>query len=102
MSRFNANCNVICDNPYELDDVIDCNDAICPNCRSSDAVTRFDIVSGFAPGNCVVTCTVGKSTCGSAETGKPQYPSHPASSTATLSSVVATGRMIKGLETLAK
>ena len=42
---------------------------ICPNCRSNEAVISVSIVSGLAPGSCVVTRMVGKSTSGSAETG---------------------------------
>ena len=42
---------------------------ICPNWRSSGAVTSVAMVSGLAPGSCVVTWMVGKSTCGSDETG---------------------------------
>ena len=45
---------------------------ICPSCRSSGAVTRLAVVSGLAPGSCVVTWMVGKSTCGSEETGSSQ------------------------------
>ena len=33
------------------------------------AVISEATTSGLAPGSCVVTCTVGKSTCGSADTG---------------------------------
>ena len=45
---------------------------IWPNWRSSGAVTSAAMVSGLAPGSCVVTWMVGKSTCGSAETGSHQ------------------------------
>ena len=45
---------------------------IWPNWRSSGAVTSDAMVSGLAPGSCVVTWMVGKSTCGSAETGSHQ------------------------------
>ena len=48
------------------------SDGIWPSVRSSGAVTMFAIVSGLAPGSCVVTWMVGKSTCGSDATGKPQ------------------------------
>ncbi len=43
------------------------SEGICPNCRSSEAVTSEAIVSGLAPGSWVVTWIVGKSTCGSGE-----------------------------------
>ena len=42
---------------------------IWPSSRSSEAVTSVDMVCGLAPGSCVVTWIVGKSTCGSDETG---------------------------------
>ena len=42
---------------------------IWPNCRSSEAVISVATVSGPAPGSCVVTWMVGKSTVGRAETG---------------------------------
>ncbi len=68
MSRPSSNCSVIWLSPNELcDDMVD-SDGIWPNCRSSDAVTSDAIVSGLAPGSCVVTWMVGKSTCGSDET----------------------------------
>ena len=68
MSRSRLNCSVIWDSPNELCDDMAASDGICPNCRSSGAVTSVAIVSGLAPGSCVVTCTVGKSTCGSDDT----------------------------------
>ena len=55
--------------PNELVEFIADSDGICPSCRSSGAVISEAMTSGLAPGSCVVTCTVGKSTCGSAETG---------------------------------
>ena len=58
--------------PNELDEVIIDSAGICPNWRSSGAVTSAATVSGLAPGSCVVTWMVGKSTCGRAETGSHQ------------------------------
>ena len=43
--------------------------AIRPNCRSSGVATDEAIVSGLAPGNAAETWIVGKSTCGSEDTG---------------------------------
>ncbi len=40
-----------------------------PNARSSGAATLAAIVSGLAPGSDALTRIVGKSTCGSGETG---------------------------------
>ena len=69
MLRFRPNCRVIWLVPSELADVMVASPGICPNCRSRLAVTSVAIVSGLAPGSSVVTSIVGKSTCGSAETG---------------------------------
>jgi len=55
--------------PNELVEDIEASDWIWPNCRSREAVTSVDIVSGLAPGSSVVTSTVGKSTCGRDEIG---------------------------------
>ncbi len=55
--------------PSEDDEVIVCSAGIWPSWRSSGAVTSVAIVSGLAPGSCVVTWMVGKSTCGSDDTG---------------------------------
>ena len=89
---------MICENPNALcDDMVE-SDGICPNCRSSEAVTSDAIVSGLAPGSCVVTWMVGKSTCGKGETDRRMKPMTPARSTAKPSSVVATGRVMKGAD----
>ena len=40
-----------------------------PNCRSSGVATADAIVSGLAPGRLADTEMVGKSTCGSGDTG---------------------------------
>ena len=68
MSLSRLNCSVIWLSPKELCDDMLARAGICPNCRSSDAVTSDEIVSGLAPGNCVDTWMVGKSTCGNEET----------------------------------
>ena len=68
MSRSRLNCRVIWLRPKALCDDMAASDGIWPNCRSSEAVTSAAIVSGLAPGNWVVTCTVGKSTWGRDET----------------------------------
>ena len=69
MSRPRLNCSVIWLSPYELVEVIVVSAGICPNSRSSEAVTSVDMVCGLAPGSCVDTWMVGKSTCGSDDTG---------------------------------
>ena len=65
---------------------------IWPNWRSSGAVTVRAITSGLAPGYSVCTWMVGKSTCGSADSGRKLKPTRPASTIASISSEVATGR----------
>ena len=46
--------------------------AMRPNCRSSGVATDEAMVSGLAPGRLAFTWIVGKSTCGSGETGSKQ------------------------------
>ena len=72
MSRLSSNCSVIWLIPNELDDVIRASEGIWPKLRSSGAVTSDAMVSGLAPGSWVVTWMVGKSTCGSDDTGRPK------------------------------
>jgi hypothetical protein len=81
--------------PRLLDEVISVTDAIRPNCLSSGVATEEAIVSGLAPGSDADTDTVGKSTCGSGDTGRIRKATRPASAIAMVSSVVATGRLIK-------
>src|SRR5437016_727434 len=73
---------------------------MCPNWRSSGVATEEAIVSGLAPGNPALTEIVGKSICGSGETGKRRYAAAPAKRIATTSSVVATGRRMNGSDML--
>ena len=40
-----------------------------PSWRSSGAATAEAMISGLAPGKAAITVMVGKSTCGSGETG---------------------------------
>ncbi len=69
MLRFSSNCRVIWLVPSLDCEVIVASAGIWPNWRSSDAVISGATVSGLAPGSWVVTWMVGKSTCGSADTG---------------------------------
>src|SRR5271170_7503208 len=73
MSRFNSNCSVTCVPPSELVDVISVTAAMRPNWRSSGVATEDAMVSGLAPGRLACTLMVGKSTCGSGETGSKLY-----------------------------
>src|SRR5579872_3893676 len=98
MSRFKSNCSVMLVDPSALDEVISVTSAIRPNWRSSGVATDEAIVSGLAPGKPALTEMVGKSTCGSGETGSKRYAAVPAKVIATTRSVVATGLRINGSE----
>jgi len=98
MSRDSSNCSTIRELPSELDDVISVTPAMRPSARSSGVATVAAIVSGLAPGSDACTEIVGKSTCGSGETGSMKNAAMPASRTPIVSSVVATGRAMNGAE----
>ncbi len=72
--------------------------AMRPNWRSRGAATEVAMVSGSAPGRLALTEMVGKSTWGRGETGKNRKARMPARARPTVSSVVATGRLMKGAE----
>ena len=69
-----------------------------PSARSSGVATVAAMVSGLAPGKPACTEMVGKSTCGSGDTGSSRNAIAPASAMPSVSSVVATGRWMKGAE----
>jgi hypothetical protein len=94
--RLRSNWSVILLFPRVLDDIISVTDAMRLNWRSIGVATLEAMVSGLAPGSEALTEMVGKSTCGNGETGKIRNATEPAKATATISSVVATGRRIKG------
>src|ERR1700722_9778763 len=94
MSRFKSNCSVIDVVPSELADVISLTPAMCPNCRSSGVAIDDAIISALAPGKLAPTAIVGKSTCGSGDTGSTTNAIAPATATAIVSSVDATGLSI--------
>src|SRR5262249_21502173 len=100
MSRVRSNCSTICAEPTELFDVISVTPAMRVNCFSSGVATAAAITSGLAPGRLALTKMVGKSTSGSADTGKSVYASPPASVIATSSSEVRIGRLMNGVERL--
>src|ERR1700677_2976136 len=99
MFRLRSNWMVTEVLPSELDEVISVTPAICPNCRSSGVATEEAMISALAPGKPAPTEIVGKSTCGSGETGKTLKAIIPAIAIATVSSVVATGRRMNGSDT---
>ncbi len=69
MLRLRSNSSVICAVPSVFSDVIEVMPAIVENWRSSGAATETAIVSGLAPGYCVVTVMVGTSMRGMAAIG---------------------------------
>jgi hypothetical protein len=98
MSRESSNCRVTRVLPSELLEVISVTPAMRPSERSSGIATVAAIVSGLAPGSEADTEMVGKSTCGSGETGSSPKDSAPASATPAVRSAVATGRSMKSLD----
>src|SRR5271156_4356122 len=84
--------------PSVLEDVISVTPAIWPNCRSRGVATDDAIISALPPGKPALTEMVGKSTSGNGATGSTSKAIAPASATATVRSVVATGRRMKGAE----
>src|ERR1700732_2717796 len=70
MLRLRSNCKVTLVEPSELVEVISVTPAMRPNWRSSGVATEDAMVSGLAPGRLVPTLMVGKSTCGSGDTGR--------------------------------
>ncbi len=68
--RESSNCNVTLVDPVELTEVSCARPGMLENCRSSGVATFDAIVSGLAPGRLALTWMVGKSTFGSAATGR--------------------------------
>src|SRR5512143_2345209 len=100
MLRFRSNWIVMFVDPSEEVEVISVIPAIRPNCRSSGVATEDAIVSGEAPGSEEETLIVGKSIWGRGDTGSSLYAIAPARAIATVRSVVAIGRRMKGDERL--
>src|SRR6516165_2912279 len=100
MSRFRSNCSVTLVWPSVLDEVISLTDAIRLNWRSSGVATDEAMVSALAPGKFAPTAIVGKSTCGSGDTGRNRNATAPASAMAIVRRVVAIGRRMKGSDIL--
>ena len=92
------NCKVTRAEPSELDDVISVTSAIWPRWRSSGLATVVATSAGLAPGNVACTEMVGISTSGSGDTGSLKKAMTPAATNPNVSSVVATGRRMNGLE----
>src|ERR1700722_6888550 len=86
--------------PMLLEEVISVTPAMRPNWRSSGVATEDAMISGLAPGKPAPTEMVGKSTCGRAETGSSLKATAPARARAMVSSAVATGRRMNGVDKL--
>ncbi len=84
--------------PTVLIEVISVTPAMAPSARSSGVVRLVATVSGDAPGRLAETWMVGKSTLGSGDTGSFRKATRPASAMPMVSSVVATGRAMKGAD----
>ena len=70
MFRLRLNCTVIRPTPRPLTEVIESTPAMAANSRSSGVAIAAAMVLGLAPGKLVETVMVGKSTFGSAATGR--------------------------------
>jgi hypothetical protein len=91
---------VIDEAPSVLVDVNSVKPEICENCRSRGLVNEEATVTGSAPGKVAETESVGKSICGRGAIGNCGTQTRPSSVTAIISSVVAIGRSMKGVEKL--
>src|SRR5690242_21784755 len=94
------NCRLMRVEPSVLDDVISVTSAIWPRRRSSGLATVAAMSAGLAPGRLACTEMVGMSTSGSGETGSLKNAMAPATTSPSDSSVVATGRLMKGADRL--
>src|SRR5262249_33660026 len=99
--RARSNWIVMRVEPSEVREVSSVTPAISPSRRWSGAATVAAIVSGSAPGRLAVTLMVGKSTVGMLATGRKRKATAPTRNRPTASSVVPTGRRMKGSEKLA-
>src|SRR3981189_909216 len=77
MLRPMANCNWMLVEPSELVEVIWSRPAMTPSFRSSGAATVAAITEGSAPGRVADTRIIGKSTLGTAATGRSSYATPP-------------------------
>src|SRR5215470_17349602 len=97
MFRLRLNCTVMRPTPSPLTDVIESTPAMAANSFSSGVAIDAAMVEGLAPGMLVETEIVGKSTLGSAATGRNGYPASPTRTIASVSAVVITGRWMQSV-----
>ncbi len=96
--RSRVNCKEICVAPCTLVEDIDSMPAMVENCFSSGVATALAMVSGLAPGRAAETMIMGKSTLGRSLTGSFRKAMAPKTSSASISSVVITGRRMDNSE----
>src|SRR5262245_16724725 len=97
MLRLRLNCTVIRPTPSPLTEVIESTPAMVANSFSSGVAIEAAMVEGLAPGMLVETEIVGKSTLGSAATGRNGYPARPTRTIASVNAVVITGRWMQSV-----
>src|SRR5262245_57313617 len=95
--RLRLNCTVIRPTPSPLTEVIESTPAMAANSFSSGVAIEAAMVAGLAPGMLVETEIVGKSTFGSAATGRKGYPAKPTRTIASVNAVVITGRWMQSV-----
>ena len=93
-----SNCSVMRAEPSEDVEVISVTLAIWPRWRSRGLATVAATSAGLAPGRVACTMMVGMSTSGSGDTGSLKNAMTPATTSPRDSSVVPTGRRMKGAE----
>ena len=98
MLRLRLKTMVMFVRPSALVEVIESMPAMVLNCRSSGVATAAAMVSGLAPRRLAETWMVGKSTFGRSLTGSPRKAKSPKPRMASMTSVVITGRRMKGSE----
>src|SRR5580704_8414206 len=98
MLRDSSNWMVTLVEPSELTEVISVTPGIWENCRSSGWAMFEAVVSGLAPGSAALTWMVGKSTAGSAATGRFMNATIPNTRNAAAISDVAIGLRMNGAE----
>src|SRR5262245_55151013 len=97
MLRLRLNCTVIRPTPSPLTEVIESTPAMAENSFSNGVAIDAAMVEGLAPGILVETEMVGKSTFGSAATGRNGYPANPTRTIASVNAVVMTGRSMQSV-----
>src|SRR5476651_1058126 len=96
MSRSESNARITRVDPWLDELLMVVMPEIAPKDRSSGVATVDAITSGLAPGRLAETTITGKLICGSGDTGSKLKATPPSNMIARLSSMVTTGRRMKG------